>query len=211
MVWPSKGRMPAGMVEKFESDRDDNTRACRNAAMSEPDVYAWFVREVLPLEAALMQFLQHNWRNQSDIADLRQDIYMRVYDAARKQIPERTRSLLFTTARNLILTRVRDAQVVPIEAVSDLDALNTAIDTPDPERITIARDELRRLQVAIDRLPPRCREAFEMGRIQGLARSEIAQRMGVSEKTVTEHFTKAMRLLADILYAEKVDLGKKHE
>ena len=157
-----------------------------------------------------MQFLQHNWRNQSDIADLRQDIYMRVYDAAQKQIPERTKPLVFTTARNLILTRVRDAQVVPIEAVSDLEALNTAIDAPDPERSAIARDELRRLQVAIDRLPARCREAFVMSRIQGLSRNEIALRMGVSEKTVTEHFTKAMRLLADILYAEQADLGKKH-
>jgi len=179
--------------------------------MSAPDVHAWFVREVLSLEAALMQFLQHNWRNQSDIADLRQDIYMRVYDAALKEIPERAKPLVFTVARNLILTRVRDAQVVPIEAVSDLDALNIAIDMPDPERSTIVRDELRRLQVAIDRLPPRCREAFVMGRIQGHSRGEIALRMGVSEKTVTEHFTKAMRLLADVLYAEPTDLGKKHE
>lgn len=198
------------MVEKSESDRNDDALAHRSPAMSKPDVHAWFVREVLPLEAALMQFLQHNWRNQSDIADLRQDIYMRVYDAAQKQIPERTKPLVFTTARNLILTRVRDAQVVPIEAVSDLDALNIAIDTPDPERSAIARDELRRLQIAIDRLPARCREAFVLGRIQGLARNEIALRMGVSEKTVTEHFTKAMRLLADTLYAEQADLGKKH-
>ena len=65
------------------------------------------------------------------------------------------------------------------------------------------------MQVAIDRLPPRCREAFVMGRIQGLARSEIALRMGVAEKTVTEHLTRAMRLLADILYAEPADLGKR--
>ena len=34
-----------------------------------------------------MQFLQHNWRNRSDIDDLRQDVYVRVYEAAQKQIP----------------------------------------------------------------------------------------------------------------------------
>lgn len=179
--------------------------------MSAPDVHAWFVQEILPLEAALMQYLQHNWRNQSDIADLRQEIYMRVYDYARKEIPERAKPLLFTVARNLILTRVRDSLVVPIEAVSDIDALNIAMDAPSPERNTIARDELRHLQVAIDRLPPRCREAFVLGRVRGFSRSEIAVRMGVSEKTVTEHLTKAMRLISDILYGEPVDLGKKHE
>ncbi len=179
--------------------------------MSAPDVHAWFVQEVLPLEAALMQFLQHNWRNQSDITDLRQEIYMRVYDFARKEIPQRAKPHLFTVARNLILTRVRDAQVVPIEAVSDIDALNVAIDAPDPERNTIARDELRHLQAAVDRLPARCREAFVLGRIRGLSRAEIALRMAVSEKTVTEHLTKAMRLLSDILYSQHADLGKKHE
>ena len=47
----------------------------------------WFVREVLPLEAALMHYLQQNWCNPHEIADLRQDVYVQVYDAARKQIP----------------------------------------------------------------------------------------------------------------------------
>ena len=42
-----------------------------DAAMTASEVDAWFGREVLPLEAALMQFLQHNWRNKADIADLR--------------------------------------------------------------------------------------------------------------------------------------------
>src|SRR6185437_5228285 len=114
---------------------------------------------VLPLEAALMQFLQHNWRNKNDIADLRQEVYVRVFDAAKKEIPARTRQFVFATARNLLITRIRDESVVPIEAVADLDALNVAKDEPGPERSAAARDELRRLQSALERLPPRCRQA----------------------------------------------------
>jgi hypothetical protein len=38
------------------------------------DVDAWFVREVLPMEAALLQFLHRNWRNASDHADLCQEV-----------------------------------------------------------------------------------------------------------------------------------------
>ena len=52
------------------------------AAIATPEVDAWFEREVLPLEGALMQFLQHNWRNGSEVTDLRQDIYVRVYESA---------------------------------------------------------------------------------------------------------------------------------
>lgn len=36
-------------------------------AMSMSDAEDWFVREVLPLEAQLMQFLRRSWRNAADI------------------------------------------------------------------------------------------------------------------------------------------------
>ncbi|HEV2561180.1 MAG TPA: RNA polymerase sigma factor [Rhizomicrobium sp.] len=174
------------------------------------ELKAWFVREVLPLEAALMQFLQHNWRNKSDIADLRQDVYLRVCEAALKETPLQTRQFVFTTARNLLIDRVRRAQVIPIEAVADLDALEIATDTPGPDRVVTSRDELRQLQAALDRLAPRCRETIVMGRIEGLSGREIAQRMGVSEGTVSEHLAKGMRALADILYGDPVDLRRRN-
>jgi RNA polymerase sigma-70 factor (ECF subfamily) len=163
---------------------------------------AWFVREVLPLEAALMQFLQHNWRNRSDIADLRQDVYERVCLAAQEQAPDNTKAFVFRTARNLLVDRIRREHVVPIEAVEDVDALSMAMDEPGPERATIARDELRRLQAALDRLPPRAREAIVLGRIEGLQGNEIATRMGITEGVVSRHLASGIGTLADMLYGE---------
>jgi len=174
----------------------------QGAVITAPEVDAWFEREILPLEAALMQFLQHNWRNKSDIADLRQDVYVQVYEAALKGLPEAPKAFLFATARHLLSRRLRRAQVVPFEAVSDFDALGAAIDEPAIDRAVIARDELRRLQAAVDKLPPRCREAFLLQKIEGLSRPEIATRMGVAEITVRYHLKEAARLLADTLYGE---------
>ncbi|HVP84743.1 MAG TPA: sigma factor [Rhizomicrobium sp.] len=107
--------------------------------MKTSDLETWFVREVLPLEAALMQFLQHNWRNQSDIADLRQDVYERVCLAAQEQLPDNAKAFVFRTARNLLVDRIRREHVVPIEAVEDVDALSVAMEEPGPERAVIAR------------------------------------------------------------------------
>ena len=162
----------------------------------------WFVREVLPLEAALMQFLQHNWRNKADIADLRQDVYVQVFDAAHNKIPDNTKAFVFQTARNLLINRLKREQIVPIEAVADVEALNAAIETPGPERNTIARDELRRLQAALDRLPPRCREAVVLGRIEGLSGREIAARMGITEQAVSAHLINGVRALVNEVYGE---------
>ena len=117
---------------------------------------------------------EHNWRNEADIADLRQDVYERVCEAAQEHIPEHAKAFVFKTARNLFVDRVRRSQVVPIDAVSDFEALGIPLDAPGPDRGVIARDELRRLQAALDCLPPRCREAVVLGRIEGFSGKEIA-------------------------------------
>lgn len=196
------------MTETMEPESNEVDPRMRGAVIAASEVDAWFVREILPLEAALMQFLQHNWRNKSDIADLRQDIYIQVYESALKGLPESPRAFLFTFARHLLIRRMRREQIVPFEAVSDFDALGAAIETPGPENSVIARDELRRLQGAVDRLPPRAREAFVMQQVEGLSRREIAQRMGVSEKTVKTHLRDAGRTLANILYGEHPDMRR---
>jgi RNA polymerase sigma factor (sigma-70 family) len=167
-----------------------------------PGLEAWFVEEVLPLEAALMQFLRRSGRNAHEIADLRQEIYLRVCEAAKNQIPRPVRPFLFTVARNLLIDQMRRDQVIPIDAVSDLEALNLAVDVPGPDRSAIARSELRRLQSALQELPPRCREVLILRRIEGFSRHEISQQMGITEKTVTQYLTHGVRVLANLLYAD---------
>ncbi len=170
-----------------------------------PEAMRWFLREVLPLEAMLVRFLRQNWRDQSDIEDLLQDVYVRVYEAAQRQIPERARPFVFTVARNLLITRMRDRSVVPIDAVSDLDALNIAMDLPGPDRAAMGRDELRRLSEAMDRLPPHCREVIVLRRIENFSRSEIAVRLGIAETTVSSYLTEAIYILSNLLNAEPAD------
>lgn len=188
------------MVETPESNREERS-TFPGAGMGSPEVKAWFLREVLPLESLLMQFLRHNWKEQGEVEDILHDVYIRVYEAACRQIPEQTKPFVFTTARNLLISRVRKRQVIPIEAVPDLDALGIALDSPGPDRSVIARDELRRLQQAIDKLPPRLREALILRRVEGLSRGEIALRMNVSEATVSAYLMDGMYALADLLYA----------
>jgi RNA polymerase sigma-70 factor (ECF subfamily) len=170
-----------------------------------PDAMRWFLREVLPLEAVLVRYLRQNWRDQSDIEDLLQDVYVRVFEAARRQLPEKAKPFVFTTARNLLINRVRDRAVVPIEAVADLDALNIAMDMPGPDRTVAARDELRRLGDAIDRLPPHCREVIVLRRVENLSRPEIAARLGIAETTVSSYLTEAIYALSHLLNAEPAD------
>jgi len=181
--------------------------AARGTPMSAAD--EWFDREVLPLEKLLMQFLERNWRNPSDLPDFRQEVYALVYEAALTEIPGNTRHFVLTTARNLLINRARHERIIPIEAAADIEELGLALDVPGPDRIVIARDELRHLQAALDRLPPRCREAVVLRRVNGLTRTEIAQQMGITEFTVTRYLSRGICMLADILHGEPSNIRRK--
>ena len=189
------------MTETFDTN-PEATGLVPGRGVAVPGLEAWFVDEVLPLEAALMQFLRRSGRNAHEIADLRQEIYLRVCEAAKQKRPNPIRPFVFTVARNLLIDKMRQNQIVPIDAVSDLEALNVATDAPGPDRNVLARDELRRVRSALEDLPPRAREVVVLRRIEGLSRREIALRMGITEKTVSEHLTNGVRALANLLYAE---------
>ena len=197
------------MVERPDTNSEAANRYLSGVNPFETEADAWFVREILPLEASLMQYLQHNWRNKSEISDLRQEVYVRVYEAAKHEIPEWPKQFLFATARNLLINRVRHAQIVPIEAVSDLEALEIAGEVPDPERIVQARDELRLLQVALDSLPPRWRTAVVLQRVEGLSRKQIAERMGVTESSAAKYLADGICALVDKLYGHPPNLRGK--
>ncbi len=160
---------------------------------------AWFFREIFPLEPALTRFIRRNWRNESDVADLRQEVYANVYAAAREHLPLQPKPFLFTTARNHLINKARRVKIVSIEHVADLEALSVAVDAVTPDRHLTARDELRRVQAGLDRLPPRCREVVVLRKVEGLSTREVAARLGVGTDTVERQTVLGMRALVDFM------------
>lgn len=161
----------------------------------------WFKHEILAHEEALVRYLGRTWRHREEIADLRQEIYIRVYEAAQKSRPLQPKSFLFTAARHLMIDHIRRRRIVAIDTVGDLDVLNVpGIDENVPEQRASAHQELRRLADALDQLPPKCREVIWMRRVEDLPQKEVAIRLNVTQKTVEKHVMKGTRLLAAALF-----------
>lgn len=162
----------------------------------------WFTDEILVHEEALLRYLHRTWRHRDEIHDLRQELYVRVYEAAGKSFPAQPKAFLFASARHLMADRIRRRKVVSIEPMGDFEPSHVLIDDVTPERWSSGRQSLALLSAAFDRLPDRCREVVWLRRVEELSQKDVALRMGISEKTVEKHIAKGMRLLADALFGD---------
>jgi RNA polymerase sigma factor (sigma-70 family) len=163
----------------------------------------WFKREILVHEALLLRYLRRVWPRRDELHDLRQEIYIRIYEAARKARPSSARAFMLATARNLVTDRLRRGRVVRIEAVGDPDVLNVIVDELSPERRLSAWQELRRVTRAFNHLPPRCREIVWLKKVDDLSMQEVADMLGLSVRTVENQVLKGMRLLVDTVYGSE--------
>lgn len=178
--------------------------------MTEP-VEQWFAREILAHEASLTRYLLRVWPNRDEVHDLRQEIYVRVFEAALREPPYAPKAFLFTTARNLMANRIRRNKVVFIGARGDLDALNVLIDEASPEQSLAGAQELGRLAQAFDSLPDRCRSVMWMRKVQQLSQKEVAGRLGIGEKAVEKQVSRGMRLLAQAILGGNADVETNEE
>lgn len=157
-------------------------------------VMSWVGSEVLPHEAALRRWLAPRLAPH-DLEDVVQEAYCRISALDDVDHIRSGRAYLFTTARMLVIERLRRARVVSIETVAELDALPLAADLPSPERIAGGRRELARVQRLIAGLPDRCRRIFELRKVQGLSQREVAAALGVAEHTVENDVARGLKLI----------------
>jgi RNA polymerase sigma-70 factor (ECF subfamily) len=82
-------------------------------------------------------------------------------------------------------------------SISEGDALLNAVDeSPDAERVAVARSEMRRLETILAELPERRRAIFEAVWVEGLSHEEAVRRFGISLRSVQQELKLAREYCA---------------
>lgn len=178
------------------------TLSCGKVGFMTEDFANWFTREILAHEAALTRFISQAWLSRNEVHDIRQEVYVKVLEAAERQRPQAPKSFLFATARNLLIDRARRHRIVPIDLLQDLDSLTVLIDDVTPERATGGLQQLVRLTRSFEKLPERAREVVWLRKVEDLSQKEIAARLNIAEGTVEAHLVRGMRLLSQLFHDE---------
>src|ERR1700730_5615739 len=161
-----------------------------------------YLLQALEIESVLRACLYRYTRNNSDVDELLQEVYARLLVSGSSEEPEvrSVRAFALTIARNVAFDWLRHRQVVPIELVADLEALEVLDEGEQIEEIVNSHQELAMLVKAIQGLPDRCRQVFTLRKVYGYSQKEIALRLNISENTVEQHLTKAARRCAHALF-----------
>ena len=162
-----------------------------------PSRALWLAEHVLPCEAGLRDWLRRRMSQHQDVDDVIQETYAILAAMADVSHVRQPRAYVYQVAQSVVLQQLRRAQVVPIEAVAEIDRLEMGSDEICPERRASSHQELARVEALIAGLPDKCREAFVLRRVEGYSQREIAQRMNISENTVEKHICKGIRVLSD--------------
>ena len=139
----------------------------------------------------LRRYLTQRLKCRQTAADLTQEVFVRLLRSPSDDVVENPRAYLYRIASNLLADHFRRLKRQP--GLVALPFSGTVPDeAPSPERAALTREELRRLEQAIEDLPPRQREVILLHKFDGLSYSAIAERLNISKNTVMVHMMRAL-------------------
>jgi RNA polymerase sigma-70 factor (ECF subfamily) len=140
---------------------------------------------------ALHRYIRRFVGSSETAKEIVQEAFLRTY--RQRESVTTLRAFLFSTARNLAANEYRHRRTVERGALGDFSDSWVKIERESLEA-ELLRDERNQLiQEAVDRLPPQCRAAFALRVFHECSYKEVADRLGISAKTVEKHIARGLR------------------
>ncbi|MEM1434911.1 MAG: RNA polymerase sigma factor [Pseudomonadota bacterium] len=138
---------------------------------------------------ALRRVIRRHSGPGQDPDELLQESFMRAFAAELKRRVENPRAFLFQVARNTALAELRRFKNGPIDETADFSesVLLAEGASDDTAEVVDSRRKLRVFTEAVAQLPPKCRQAFLLRRVDGLSFKQIANRMDISVSAAEKH------------------------
>lgn len=157
-----------------------------STALTQEDLYSVFS----DARGELERMLRRRVRDPHLAADLTQETFLRLQRIT-ATLPDRNqaRLYLFHIAKNLA-TDHRRKEGRRNELLEGVTALFEDYQ-PTPEESTLAKDQMRVVEAALEELPKHCRDVLFMSRLLGMSHGEIASELKVSKSLVEKYVVKA--------------------
>jgi RNA polymerase sigma-70 factor, ECF subfamily len=142
------------------------------------------------------QFVYSHIKDKLESEDITQNVFVRIWEKKDQIDPQRPfEGFIFTVAHRLLIDHFRgNAKRFSIDTVHDYsdELIPSSMHTDD----LVNQHQLESLyHQALMALPPKRKEIFLLSRHDGLSNRQIAEKMGISVKTVENQMTAALGFL----------------
>ena len=151
------------------------------------------------IHKSLMRFASRYFRCPQEIEDVVQDAFVRVIEAQHKRDIESPKAYLYRTTRNLALNQLDRSAFKLTDALNDMILGSEAMQTLSLEDQFETQQKFELFCRAVRQLPLKCQRVYILRRVYGFSQVEVAERMGISVKTVEAHLTKAIIRCTDYM------------
>jgi len=146
-------------------------------------------------ESPLFGFLWRMTGSEDDARDLCQDTFVTVYSKSSEYKPEgKFKSWLFRIAGNLVRSFLRRRKIIGWVSF-DFAKHDRPANSDLPDADVGRGQQVQMLQVAVDRLPARQKQALILKRYQQMSQKEVAEVMQISEGAVESLLVRALSQL----------------
>lgn len=140
---------------------------------------------------ALVRFLSSRLHSRQEAMEVAQEAYVRMLNLAHPGAVSFLRAFLFRTAANLAVDRMRHGGHE--RQLREMPLFREFVETRTPERHAIGAEDVAALRRLVGELPAKCRQAFLLYRVDGVAMAEIARQMQLSERMVRLYVMRALQ------------------
>jgi len=147
----------------------------------------------------LCNFAASILNDEAGAEDVVQEVFVKLWNKRNElKINTDIKSYIFQAVRNKSLEVLRKKK-------SDLNRLEIVSKTSYVEADTTVEQEMQnfmfkeKLYNSLRQLPPKCRQIFEMSKLEGLTYSEIAKVLEISPRTVETQISRALKILRETL------------
>ncbi len=206
------GMMVRGLLMVPDAGSPDGAAAASSAAgVDRRRAMDRFLAEV---EKRAFHMARFALRDEDEALDVVQDAMLKLCRHYADRPEAEWRALFFRILVNQVEDQRRRRTVRgrwlawwPLSRSADSDATVDFLDSlPDsraePLRLLEGEQDLRRVAVALERLPPRQQQAFLLRNLEGLDVAATAAAMGCSEGSVKTHYFRALQALRAALEAD---------
>jgi len=150
----------------------------------------------LPLKSFSFSILKSKEVAEEVVSDVLIEIW-----AKRKELVEieDLKMYLYISVRNTSLRRLQQIQKTSVLSLDDVEVEFASAD-PDAETVLITNELSRKIDLAIESLPPQCKIIFKLAKQDNLKYKEIAQLLNISVKTIDNQLSTALKKIASVLH-----------